>query len=480
MLSKSETIPWMFCFPHAVKDFAAVKGIRKSMGSPISNFEGASKKDNKFVERLRDSHVIFIGKTNIPEFAAGSNSYNPVFGATGNAYNPCKTSGGSSGGASAALAVQMLPVSDGSDMMGSLRNPAGWNNIIGFRPSAGRVPACPSAELFMQQLGYDGPMARNVQDVAWLLSTMAGYDSCAPLSIKEDPAIFKQSLETPITPAAKKKVLWLGNLNGYLPIEEEILTKSYLALKNTFKEQMETQVDRFPEDFEESSGGSKEDKEFVRTMFGPANMEKIWKTWLNHRHLIFRGILDGLYSKETTRKQLKPELIYEMEGLDNYTALQTFKASIDRSKWYKDMTKLLKNYDAIILPSAQISPFNKDIHWPEQINGEDVSSSYHRWMEVTIYATLTGLPVINVPAGFSSEGLPIGIQMIGADKEDLNLLKLAHQYEKAFEVHRHEFKPIDATWSDDSQCADSLKQDTETYCLKKDFDSRGCVTADAE
>ncbi|MDJ0819593.1 MAG: amidase family protein, partial [Desulfobacterales bacterium] len=207
---------WMHGFPHAVKDVAATKGIPTTMGSPLLAND-ITKHDAIFVERLKKAGAIIIGKTNTPEFGLGSQTYNNVFGTTYNAYDPKLCAGGSSGGAAVALATRMLPVADGSDMMGSLRNPAAFNNIIGFRPSFGRVPHGPTTEIFLQQLGYDGPMGRTVRDTAMLLSTMAGFDSRMPLSIGEDPQQFAGSLQADME---GRKIAWLGDFNGYLPTEQ--------------------------------------------------------------------------------------------------------------------------------------------------------------------------------------------------------------------------------------------------------------------
>lgn len=395
---------WMHGFPHAVKDLAATKGIVTSVGSPIlKNWVPDS--DALFVERIKKAGAIIVGKTNIPEFALGSQSYNPVYGVTASAYAPDKTAGGSSGGAAAALAANFVPVADGSDMMGSLRNPAAFNNVVGFRPTSGRIPALPNQDVFVQQLGYEGPMGRNVRDTAMLLSTMAGYDSGAPLSLSDDPAQFAGSLDTELK---GKRVAWLDDFNGYLAMEPGVIDVCEKAL-TTF-DALGVTVEAIKLDFP---------------------METLWQTWLTHRHWLMSGLMDDLYQDPEKRAQLKPELIWEIEGGHKLSALDVFKASKARSQWYQVVDRLLTEFDALVLPSAQVFPFDKSIRWPKHINGKEMDT-YHRWMEVVIGGTLSGCPVVNVPAGFNEKGLPMGIQMIGKNRQDFALLQLAHGYESAF------------------------------------------------
>ena len=217
---------WMHGFPHAVKDLANVKGLVTTMGSPVFK-DTVAQADDIFVERIRAAGAIFIGKTNTPEFGLGSNTYNPVFGVTRNVLDPTRTAGGSSGGAAVALAAGMVPVADGSDMMGSLRNPAAWNGVIGFRPSMGRIPDGNAADLFAGSLATIGPMGRTVADTAQLFATMAGYDSRAPLSTAEDPAVFTPPLGRDMVGL---RIGWLGDLDGYLAMEEGVLTLCETAL----------------------------------------------------------------------------------------------------------------------------------------------------------------------------------------------------------------------------------------------------------
>src|SRR5260221_6565598 len=213
-------------FPFAVKDLTPVRGIRTTMGSPILK-DNVPAADSAMVARVRAAGAIFIGKTNTPEFGLGSNTFNPVYGITGNAYDQSRSAGGSSGGAAVALALRMLPLADGSDYAGSLRNPAGWNNVFGFRTSFGRVPA-DGRDAWLPSMGVLGPMARDVRDLALLLSVQSGYDDRVPLSMDASPAIFQAPLETDLK---GKRIAWLGDFNGAIPYGAGVLDLCRSALR---------------------------------------------------------------------------------------------------------------------------------------------------------------------------------------------------------------------------------------------------------
>ncbi|MDU9411115.1 amidase [Pseudomonas sp. zfem005] len=405
---------WMHGLPHAVKDLSAVKGITTTYGSPLFR-DHVPARDGIMAERLRAAGAIFIGKSNTPEFGLGSQSYNPLFGATGCAFDPSRTAGGSSGGAAAALALHLVPVADGSDMMGSLRNPAAFNNIIGFRPSQGRVPFDDSADLFFDQLGYEGPMGRSVRDVALLLSVQAGGDARAPLSIPGDGAAFAGSLQRDFKGA---RLGWLGDLDGQLPMQRGVLELCRTALKDF--EALGCVV-------EETSLG------FPR--------ERLWDTWLTLRHWLVAGGLGAAYDDPATRAQLKPEACWEVENGQRLTGQQVYRASAARSDWYRAISRLFERFDYLLLPSAQVFPFDKTQHWPQAIEGVAMDT-YHRWMEVVIPGTLSGCPVANVQAGFNGDGLPMGLQIIGPHQKDMAVLQLAHAYEQASDWFRRRPAPL--------------------------------------
>jgi amidase len=411
-LARGEWLGWMHGFPHAVKDLAATRGIRTSQGSPL--LDSIPDHDEIFVERLRRKGVILIGKTNVPEMGFGSQSYNPVFGTTLNAYDQTKCAGGSSGGAAVSLALRMLPVADGSDMMGSLRNPAGFNNVFGFRTSYGRVPSL-GGELFLHTLSVEGPLGRSIPDVAMLLSVMAGPDQRAPFSIEQDPAIFAHSLKRDFRDT---RIGWLGNFDGYLEMQPGILElcqKSFPAL-----ESFGCLVEPARPDF---------------------SMEQLWSAWLTLRHAMSAAGLAHFYNNLNQRDQLKPEIQWEIEGGLNITAMDFQHASQIRSDWYRALQSLFQKYEFLLLPSAQVFPFDAQEHWPNEINGKKMDT-YHRWMEVVLPATMAGLPALSVSAGFDPTGLPMGMQVIGRHNADLSVLQLAYAYEQAAPWTREHLPPL--------------------------------------
>lgn len=402
-LARGEYCGWMHGMPQAPKDLTATAGIVCTQGSPLLRNE-VPKADALMAARIRAQGAIFIGKTNTPEFGLGSNTYNTVFGTTLNAYDPSRSAGGSSGGAAVALALRMLPVADGSDMMGSLRNPAGWNNVFGFRPSQGRVPTVPAQDLFFSQLSCVGPMGRSVPDIAMLLCAQAGYDARAPLSIREDPAQFVGSLERDFEGA---RIGWLGNYDGYLAMEDGVLAQCESALKDF--ELIGCKVEAARPDY---------------------SMEQLWQTWLTLRHFSLAGTLGAIYRDPEKRARLKPEAQWEVEGGMRLSGEDVWTATVARSQWYNALLALFERYDFLALPSAQVFPFDASEHWPKTIAGRTMDT-YHRWMEVVIGASLAGLPVISVPVGFNFQGLPMGVQVIGKPYTDLAVLQLAHAYDQA-------------------------------------------------
>jgi amidase len=386
--------------PQAPKDLAATAGIRTTFGSPILK-DFVPDTDAIVVERARAAGAILIGKTNTPEFGLGSHTYNTVFGTTLNAWDRSRSAGGSSGGAAVALAARMLPVADGSDMMGSLRNPAAFNNAVGFRPSFGRVPSLGN-ELFFGQLAVNGPMGRSVADVAALLATQAGHDPRDPLSLADED--LSVDLHRDIAGA---RIGWLGDFGGYLPFEPGVLELCHDAL-GAFR--------RLGCHVEEVAPGF--------------DMDRLWQTWRTLRHFLIAGGQAADYGDPARRARMKPELLWEIEHGQRLTAAEVHAASLGRSDWYRYMLDLFAAYDFLILPSAQVFPFSAGLDWPKAVNGREMDT-YHRWMEVVIGPTLAGLPVAAMPAGFSAEGLPAGIQIIGRPRGDRQVLSAAAAYERA-------------------------------------------------
>lgn len=402
-LARGQYLGWMHGMPQAPKDLTATAGIPTTQGSPLFK-DYVPKQDSVIVERVRRNGAILIGKTNTPEFGLGSVCYNNVFGTTLNAYDQTRNAGGSSGGAAVALATRMLPVADGSDMMGSLRNPAAYNNVFGFRPSQGRVPFGPAGEVYFQQMGYEGPMGRTVRDVARLLSVQAGHDARLPMSIDQDPAAFAAPLQRDFRGT---RIGWMGDYGGYLPTEPGVLALCRDALKGF--EAIGCRIDEVVPDYP---------------------MEQLWQTWLTLRHFSIAGLGGSLYADPAKRAQMKPEAVWEIEGGLRLTGAEVWKASVQRSKWYEALRKLFETCDYLVLPSAQVFPFDAGLHWATEIAGKRMDT-YHRWMEIVVGGTLAGLPILNVPAGFNAQGLPMGLQVIGKAQADLAVLQIGHAYEQA-------------------------------------------------
>lgn len=402
-ISRGDSRGWLHGIPLAIKDLSSTSDIKTTLGSPLLK-ENIPSEDSFMVSRIRKSGAVIIGKTNTPEFGLGSQTFNNIFGITRNAYDTRLTAGGSSGGAAAALALNMLPVADGSDMMGSLRNPAAYHNIYGLRPTFGRIPSGPAPEIFCHQLGTEGPMARNVDDLQRLLATQAGHEPRSPLTLTDDPSSLLEYLKGDQN---GKRIGWLRDWGGELPMEEGIIDLCEDALR--IFEHMGCVVENAPP---------------------PMAMNQIWESWTKLRQWAISGNLADFYHDKAQRKLLKPEAQWEIkEGL-SLTAHEIHKASVIRSHWYTTLYQKFKEYDFLVLPSAQCFPFLATTPWPGEISGKAMDT-YHRWMQVVVPGSLSGCPTLNMPAGFSSTGLPMGIQVIAPHRDELSLLRLGKAYEEA-------------------------------------------------
>lgn len=393
----------LFGLPIAVKDLAQTKGLKTTYGSPIFA-DLVPWEDEFFVERMRKAGAIVIGKTNVPEFGLGSNTYNPVFGPTLNAFDPAWTAGGSSGGAAVALALDLVPLADGSDFGGSLRNPGAYNNVFGFRPSQGLVPGGPGFEVFHAQMGVEGPMGRSVRDMALLLDVQAGHHPRAPLSYDPQGSFLKGIDDGP---AAGGRIGWLADLGGQLPMEDGILDLCEAALRRLARIGFE-----------------------VEPLLPDVDFEALWQAFVTLRQSSSGCALKQLYDDPATRALLKPEAAWEAEGAARLTAPQIHAAAMRRTAWHRTLLALFERYDLLALPTAQVFPFEVSTHWPREVAGRAMDS-YHRWMQVTAYATLGGCPTVNVPAGFDAKGRPMGMQLIGRPRGDLAVLRAAAAYEAA-------------------------------------------------
>ena len=384
---------WLHGIPVAVKDLANAKGYPTSMGSPAFVGQVADTSDIA-IARMEAAGAIVIGKTNTPEFGLGSHTYNPVHGATQNALLPGRSAGGSSGGAAVALAAGLIAVADGSDMMGSLRNPAGWNGVYGLRPSWGRVPSETVGDLFWKTLSTNGPMARTPRDLALLLDTMSGADPCQPHGWDAPPVAGQIDADL-----AGRRIAWLGDWGGALAMEDGVLAHSRSSLERL------TDLGVVIEDVPP-----------------PFSREALWQAWIDLRSFSVSQSLGPLL--DTQPDVLKPEAVWEIERGRGLSALALQSASAIRSDWFRAARSLLSRFDAFALPTAQCWPFPVELDWPKSIAGTAMDT-YHRWMEVVISASLIGLPAIAVPCPPDDLGRPIGVQIAGSPRADLAVLQLA-------------------------------------------------------
>jgi amidase len=393
---------WLHGLPFAVKDLCATKGLRTTWGSTLfADF--IPQKDDLLAARMRAAGAIFIGKTNTPEWGHGSHSFNPVHGVTRNPYDLGVTAGGSSGGAAAGLAARMLPVADGSDMMGSLRNPAAFCNVYGFRPSWGLVPADAEGDTHLATLATEGPMGRTVEDVARLLAVQAGINPEVPFGM---PATdYVTGLQS--ASLKGKRIGWLGDWGAAYAMEPGIMDLCETALRVL-----------------EDQGA------IIEPLAPPYPAEKMWQSWTTLRAMLNAGGFKAIYDDPAKRAQLKPETLWEIEQGRSLSAQAVYEASTIRSAYYAHMARLFQRFDAVILPTAQVWPFPVEWRWPQTINGRAMDT-YHRWMEVVIPVSLIGLPALNVPVGFGANGLPMGMQIAGPVGADAAILAMGQAYHLA-------------------------------------------------
>jgi amidase len=400
MLARGEEVGPLHGLPMAHKDLVLTRGIRTTFGSRV--FEDfVPDEDSLIVERLRKAGAITIGKTNTPEFGAGSQTYNEVFGDTLNPHDLSKTCGGSSGGAAVALACGMLPLADGSDMGGSLRNPASFCNVVGFRPSPGRVPVWPDLAAWFP-LSVEGPMARTVGDAALMLSAIAGPDPRSPISIAEPGGLFARSLERDFDGV---RIAWSRDLGG-LPVDPQVtaVIEEKLAVFETFGCRVE----------EDEPDLTDADEIF-----------KVWRAW--YFQLAFGELL------KDNRPLLKDTVVWNIEEGLKLTGPQIGRAERKRTELYHRVRRFTETYEFLVLPVSQVPPFDVTEPFVKEINGAKMET-YIDWMKSCYYITVTGLPAISVPCGFTRDGLPIGIQIVGRHQHDFDVLQAAHAFEKATET----------------------------------------------
>ena len=399
--ARGEPLGPLHGLPIAHKDLEDTAGVRTTYGSPLFA-NHIPEQDALIVERLKRAGAISVGKTNVPEFGAGSQTFNTVFGATLNPYDLTKTCGGSSGGAAVALACGMLPLADGSDMGGSLRNPASYCNVVGMRTSPGRVPVWPTTAAW-SPLSVAGPMARTVEDAALMLSAIAGPDPHSPISIEQPGEIFRRPLERDFLGVS---IAWSLDLGGAFPVDPRVI-----AVLESQRETFSTlgcQVDDATPDLHEA------DECF-----------KIWRAW---QFELGRGEL-----VERHRDQVKDTVIWNVEEGQQLSGPDLGRAEKMRTALYHRLREFMEVYEFLILVVSQVPPFDVTQEYVTDINGIRMPS-YIDWMKSCYYISVVGHPAISVPCGFTPEGLPVGVQIVGRHRDDWGVLQLAYAFQQATEV----------------------------------------------
>ena len=390
--------------PLAVKDLIDVAGLPTTYGVPKYK-NNIAKKNSLIVERLIDSGALIIGKTNTPEWGLGSQTFNRLFGATVNPYDTSKTPGGSSGGAASAIAADLIPVADGSDMMGSCRNPAAYCNLYGFRPTPGLIPEERSKTRHKKLpiLSTLGMLAKNPEDLAFSLDIVSGAHRSDPFSFNLNSSFDESQICDDMI--KKIKIGWLDNFNGYYQVEEEIRNQCKLTLAALA--QNKVVVDE------------------VKPNANPHCLSESWKT------LRSKSLYDELVNYKLSADEKIHSIDWEIRNGELIKEEDVDEALLWRSQWDKDINSIFKKYDYVALPAAQVYPFNKDILSPAAINGHQMET-YHQWMDIVVLASILGLPSLSVPVGLNREGLPMGMQIIGKRKTDTNLIAFGKKYEAIF------------------------------------------------
>ncbi len=381
--------------PIAHKDLVDTAGIRTTRGSPFYR-DNIPTKDAEIVRRIKRAGALTLGKTNTPEFGAGSHTFNTIFGATTNPYDLTRSCGGSSGGAAVALACGLVPIADGSDTGGSLRNPAAFCNVVGFRPSPGRVATDSSS---WSPLSVSGPMARTVADVALFLSAIAGPTARGPLSISEDGSRFSVRLGRDFKGV---RVAWWKGLGG-IPFEPEI--RRVIDANRSAFEVLGCVVEEAEPDF--------------------AGVDEAFPTL---RHLSYHANYAAMARERP--EWIKDTIKWEIAEAERQTAVDVARALARQNRMYADSSQFFERYEYFVLPVTQVAPFDVTIAYPTQVAGEPMAT-YIDWMRSCWYITFMANPAISVPAGFTAGGLPVGLQIVGRHRNDWSVLQLAHAFEQA-------------------------------------------------
>ena len=399
VLKRGATLPPLFGVPVSIKDLEPTKGIRTTWGSKIFEHH-VPDEDALVVERLKAAGAIVVGKTNTPEFGAGANTFNAVFGATRNPWNPALTCGGSSGGAAVALATGMGPIAQGSDLGGSLRIPAAFCGVVGFRTTPGLIPVYPR-ELAWDSLSVTGPMARSVADVALMLSMMAGPDDRAPLSYAVDTREYLKAVKNPSVKGWR--VAWTPNLNGLIPVDAEVarIAEGSTRIFKSLGAKIETACPDFSE--------------------------------VNEIVLATRGLsMVALHADKLAKwkEQMQKGLVWNIEQGLRLTPQELGRGEKLRTKLWHRVRTFMDTHDLMILPTVAVPPFPVEQPYPAEINGKKLEN-YTQWFFLTYGISVTGLPAISIPCGFTQSGLPVGLQIVGRRRQEVAVLRAAAAFEAA-------------------------------------------------
>jgi amidase len=397
-LAAGEPVGPLHGLPVAHKDTHATGGMRTTWGSPL-HADTVPARDELVVERLRRAGAIRVGKTNVPEFAAGSHTYNTLFGATHNPYRHGLSAGGSSGGGAAALAAGLVPLAEGSDMGGSLRNPAAFCNVVGLRPTPGRVPTWPAA-MGWSTLSVQGPMGRTVADVALTLSAVAGPDPRVPISLADDPAGFAAPLPEDLRGL---RVAWAPDLGGLVPVDPAI--PAVLAEVLPVVESLGATVEEACPDLREAD-----------EVFGTL------RAWLFEASFgdVVRRSPDRV--KESIRRNAAAGAA--LSGAD------VGRAELAHTRLFEGVVGFFDRYDVLLAPTTQVLPFPVEQEYPTEVAGVP-QEDYLGWMRSCTLVSATGCPALSLPGGFTADGLPVGLQVVAAPRADRRLLEVAHAIEQA-------------------------------------------------
>jgi amidase len=398
-LADGEPVGPLHGLPVAHKDTHATAGMRTTLGSPLFA-DQVPEHDELVVARLKAAGAIRVGKTNTPEFAAGSHTFNPVFGVTHNPYRHGLSAGGSSGGAAAALAAGLVPVAEGSDMGGSLRNPAGFCNVVGLRPTPGRVPTWPATPIGWSTLSVQGPMGRTVADVALQLSVLAGPDLRVPIALQDDGAEFAAPLPDRLDGL---RVAWAPDLGGRVTVDPAIT--SVLAESVPVFEQLGAVVEEACPDL---SGADE--------VFGTL------RAWLYEAM--------HLEKSRATPELVKESVRWNAEMGAKLTGPDLARAEVTHTRLYERMVEFFGRFDVLLAPTTQVLPFPVELEYPTEIGGRPMDN-YLEWMRSCTLITPTGCPALSVPGGFTPDGLPVGLQIIAAPRADRRVLEVGHAFEQA-------------------------------------------------